>query len=163
MRRPFGAPPGCELLGTTLGRRRARGREAVSAEEAAEVSWFWSPSVAILDVGLPGVDGFRSCRELKQNPDYGGPLAVVLTGQEATTDEVKAAGPDAVICKPYSLLELIRLLDWVSEAAATLVADGGRSGAAPHLLLDLQVRASQSANRVRLLSVDAEPSSRDRG
>ncbi len=110
------------LLRTTLTADEFEVEEAVSAEEAAEVGRFWSPAVVILDVGLPGVDGFTFCRELKQNPVYGAPLVVLLTGQETTTDEVRAAGPDAVMRKPFSPLELIRVLDRVSEPAPALVA-----------------------------------------
>ena len=117
------------LLRTTLTADEFAVEEAVSAEEAAEVGRFWSPAVVILDVGLPGVDGFTFCRELKQNPAYGAPLVVLLTGQETTTDEVTAAGPDAVMRKPFSPLELIRVLDRVSEPAPALVAEPAEADA----------------------------------
>src|SRR2546422_797270 len=70
------------LLRTTLTADEFAVEEAVSAEEAAEVGRFWAPAVVILDVALPGMDGFTFCRELKQNPAYGAPLAVLLTGQD---------------------------------------------------------------------------------
>ena len=117
------------LLRTTLTADEFAVEEAVSAEEAAEVGRFWSPAVVILDVGLPGVDGLTFCRELKQNPAYGAPLVVLLTGQETTTDEVRAAGADAVMRKPFSPLELIRLLDRVSEPAPALVAEPAEADA----------------------------------
>src|SRR3989475_6142487 len=117
------------LLRTTLTADEFVVEEAVSAEEAAELGRFWSPAVVILDVGLPGVDGFTFCRELKENPAYGAPLVVLLTGQETTSDEIKAAGPDAVMRKPFSPLELIRLLDRVSEPAPALVAEAAEADA----------------------------------
>jgi len=117
------------LLRTTLTADEFAVEEAVSAEEAAEIGRFWSPAVVILDVGLPGVDGFTFCRELKENPAYGAPLVVLLTGQETTSDEIKAAGPDAVMRKPFSPLELIRLLDRVSEPASALVAEAAEADA----------------------------------
>lgn len=101
------------LLRTTLAADEFAVEEAVAAEEAAEVARFWSPAVVILDVGLPGMDGLTFCRELKQNPGYGAPLVVLLTGKETTAEEVEDAGPDAVLRKPFSPLELIRLLDRV--------------------------------------------------
>src|SRR6266540_6190034 len=79
------------LLRTTLTADEFAVEEAVSAEEAAEIGRFWSPAVVILDVGLPGVDGFTFCRELKENPAYGAPLIVLLTGQETTSDEIRRA------------------------------------------------------------------------
>ena len=117
------------LLRTTLTADEFEVEEAVSAEEAAEVGRFWSPAVVILDVGLPGVDGFTFCRELKQNPAYGAPLVVLLTGQETTTEEVRAAGPDAVMRKPFSPLELIKVLDRVSEPAPALVGEPAEADA----------------------------------
>jgi DNA-binding response OmpR family regulator len=101
------------LLRTTLAADEFAVEEAVAAEKAAEVARFWSPAVVILDVGLPGMDGLTFCRELKQNPGYGAPLVVLLTGKETTAEEVEDAGPDAVLRKPFSPLELIRLLDRV--------------------------------------------------
>ena len=117
------------LLRTTLTADEFAVEEAVSAEEAAEVGRFWAPAVVILDVGLPGVDGFTFCRELKQNPAYGAPLVVLLTGQETTTEEVRAAGPDAVMRKPFSPLELIKVLDRVSEPAPALVGEPAEADA----------------------------------
>ena len=58
------------LLRTTLGLDEFSIEEASSAEEAAQVGRFWLPAVVILDVGLPGMDGLRFCRELKQNVRY---------------------------------------------------------------------------------------------
>jgi response regulator RpfG family c-di-GMP phosphodiesterase len=104
------------LLRTTLTADEFSVEEAVSAEEAREVARFWSPGTIILDVGLPGMDGLTFCRELKQNPVYGSPHVILLTGQETTTTEVRAAGPDAVLGKPFSPLELIRILSSVGEA-----------------------------------------------
>src|SRR5438132_4981851 len=117
------------LLRTTLTADEFAVEEAVSAEEAAEVGRFWSPAVVILDVGLPGVDGFTFCRELKQNPAYGAPLVVLLTGQDTTPEEVRAAGPDAVMRKPFSPLELIRLLDRVGEPAPAVEAEPAEADA----------------------------------
>ena len=117
------------LLRTTLTADEFAVEEAVSAEEAAEVGRFWAPAVVILDVALPGMDGFTFCRELKRNPAYGAPLVVLLTGQETTTDEVRAAGPDAVMRKPFSPLELIRLLDRVGEPAPAVEAEPAEADA----------------------------------
>src|SRR5207247_7391677 len=67
------------LLRTTLTADEFAVEEAVSAEEAAEVTRFWSPAVVILDVGLPGMDGLAYCRELKRNARKSSPYVVLLT------------------------------------------------------------------------------------
>src|SRR5262245_32453486 len=85
------------LLRTTLGLDEFVVEEASAAEGAAHIARFWSPAVVILDVALPGMDGFRFCRELKRNERYGSPFVLLLTGRDATREEVEQAGPDAVL------------------------------------------------------------------
>jgi ribonuclease P protein subunit RPR2 len=75
----------------------------------------------ILDIGLPGIDGLTFCRELKRSATYGAPLVILLTGAETTEDEVAAAGPDAILRKPFSPLELVTLLDRVSAPVGRTV------------------------------------------
>ena len=111
------------LLRTTLGLDEFVIEEASSAEEAAHVGRFWLPAVVILDVGLPGMDGFRFCRELKENPRYGSPFVLLLTGQEATRDELARAGPDAVLRKPFSPIELVGLLDRLDQPGSVAPAE----------------------------------------
>jgi response regulator RpfG family c-di-GMP phosphodiesterase len=111
------------LLRTTLGLDEFVIEEASSAEEAAQIGRFWLPAVVILDVGLPGMDGFRFCRELKQNERYGTPFVLLLTGQEATAAEIEGAGPDAILRKPFSPIELVGVLDRLGEPGPIAVAE----------------------------------------
>jgi response regulator RpfG family c-di-GMP phosphodiesterase len=111
------------LLRTTLGLDEFAIEEASSAEEAAQIGRFWSPAVVILDVGLPGMDGFRFSRELKQNARYGSPFVLLLTGQDATREEIETAGADAVLRKPFSPIELVGLLDRLGEPGPPAVAE----------------------------------------
>lgn len=141
------------LLRTTLGLDEFVVEEASSAEEAAEVGRFWLPSVVTLDVGLPGMDGLRFCRELKTNPRYGGPFVILLTGQETTRSEVERAGPDAVLRKPFSPIELVGLLDRLGEPAPISVASV-ESGDAEQLLVyarDLNSLLATERHQRRLL------------
>jgi response regulator RpfG family c-di-GMP phosphodiesterase len=104
------------LLRTTLAADEFAVQEAASAEDAADVARFWLPAIVILDIGLPGMDGLTFCRRLKENAAYGAPLVVLLTGAETTAEEIEDAGPDAVLSKPFSPLELIRMLDRLNES-----------------------------------------------
>jgi ribonuclease P protein subunit RPR2 len=111
------------LLRTTLGLDEFVVEEASSAEGAAHIARFWSPAVVILDVALPGIDGFRFCRELKRNARYGSPFVLLLTGRDATSEEIEQAGPDAVLRKPFSPIELVGLLDHLGEPGRITVAE----------------------------------------
>ena len=111
------------LLRTTLAADEFAVEEARSAEEAAGIARFRPPAVVILDIGLPGKDGLTFCRELKRNGTFGAPLVILLTGEETTREEVETAGADAVLRKPFSPLELVALLDRVTEPAIDLAGD----------------------------------------
>lgn len=141
------------LLRTTLGLDEFVVEEAASAEEAAQLGRFWSPEVVLLDVGLPGMDGLSFCRELKRNSSYGAPSVVLLTGRETTRDELDVARPDAVLRKPFSPLELIRVLDRLHEPGPVPVADP--AGADTEQLLvyarDLSSLLANERNQRRLL------------
>nr|MDQ3821967.1 response regulator [Actinomycetota bacterium] len=109
------------LLRATLAPDEFAVEEARSAEDAGAIARFWKPAVVILDVGLPGTDGLTFCRELKGNPSYGTPLVVLLTGAETTSETVDAAGADAMLRKPFSPLELVTVLDRVTDTAGALM------------------------------------------
>jgi two-component system OmpR family response regulator len=64
------------------------------------------PHVVILDVMMPGMDGFEVCRRLKRSR----PVAVImLTAKEEVDDRVKGLtiGADDYLSKPFSFVELL--------------------------------------------------------
>lgn len=71
------------------------------------------PDVVILDIMMPGLDGFEVCRRLKGDPATAGVAVVLLTAR--VDDEARAeagrCGADAFLTKPFSPLELIEQLD----------------------------------------------------
>src|SRR3954447_961440 len=111
------------LLRATLGVDEFVVEEASSAEEAAQIVRFWLPAIVILDVALPGMDGFRFCRELKLSGRYEAPFVLLLTGREAPREEIEQARPDAVLRKPFSPIELVGLLDRLGEPGTVLASE----------------------------------------
>jgi cyclic di-GMP phosphodiesterase len=103
------------LLRTTLAADEFELEEVASAEEAGEAARFWRPSVVLLDVTLPGMDGVAFAKQLTTQPVFGNPTVILLTGADLTTAEARAAGARAMLRKPFSPLELIRLIDEVEE------------------------------------------------
>jgi ribonuclease P protein subunit RPR2 len=108
------------LLSETLAADAFDLRDVASAEEASDTARFWRPSVVLLDVTLPGMDGLAFCKQLADNPAYGSPKVVLLTGTELTTKEAQAAGAHALLGKPFSPLELIRLVEEADETEPDL-------------------------------------------
>ncbi len=109
------------LLRTTLAADEFELEEVASAEEAGEAARFWRPSVVLLDVTLPGMDGLAFTRQLLRQPVYGNPTVILLTGADLTTAEARAAGAHAMLRKPFSPLQLIRLIDELEEPPAELL------------------------------------------
>jgi two-component system CheB/CheR fusion protein len=71
------------------------------------------PHAAIIDVGLPGIDGFEIARRLRRDPTTAVATLVAVTGYGQPRDRSAAleAGFDAHVVKPVKLDELVRVLD----------------------------------------------------
>ena len=85
--------------------------------------------LVLLDVGLPGRDGFAVLRELRQRGER--VPVILLTARDAVPDRVDGldAGADDYVTKPFSFEELLarvraRLRDAGSETSTTLAAGG---------------------------------------
>jgi len=70
------------------------------------------PDVFILDIGLPGMDGFELARRLRAQPETADALLVALTGYGQAHDRVlsRAAGFDRHFVKPVDILDLERAI-----------------------------------------------------
>jgi CheY-like chemotaxis protein len=76
-----------------------------------------SPDVVLLDIGMPGIDGYETCRRIRR--EVGREVKVVaLTGrgQDQDKEEAKQAGFDAHLTKPADVGTLERLLAEASPA-----------------------------------------------
>ncbi len=79
------------------------------AVDGPEGLWFAtenSYAAIVLDVMLPGIDGYELCRRLRADGDW--TPVLMLTARDAVGDRVRGldAGADDYLVKPFSLLEL---------------------------------------------------------
>jgi two-component system, OmpR family, alkaline phosphatase synthesis response regulator PhoP len=67
------------------------------------------PSLVLLDLMLPGLDGLEVCRRIKRNPKTAAVPVIMLTAKGSETDKVVGLelGADDYIVKPFSIKELI--------------------------------------------------------
>ncbi len=93
-------------------------REAHDGPEAIDIAGEFRPDLVLLDIGMPGMDGYEVARRLRAAPHAGGVLLVALTGWGQESDRLKAkeAGFDHHLVKPVDP-EAIRALladpaDW---------------------------------------------------
>jgi DNA-binding response OmpR family regulator len=106
-------------------------------------------SVAVLDIGLPGIDGFEVVRRLRAR---GSNLPVLLlTARDAVEDRVRGLelGADDYLVKPFATAELvarIRALARRNAAPSSILCAG-------HLTLDPDARRARIGARALDLSV----------
>jgi signal transduction histidine kinase/ActR/RegA family two-component response regulator len=69
---------------------------------ALETARAWAPKVGLLDIGLPGIDGYEVARRLRADPETAAMLLVAITGwgQEDDRRRAREAGFDAHFTKP---------------------------------------------------------------
>lgn len=77
---------------------------AVSGEQGLELMDEFGPDLILLDIMLPGQDGFEICRRLKSGSDKRGPQVIMLTARTEENDIVTGLelGADDYITKPFS-------------------------------------------------------------
>jgi CheY-like chemotaxis protein len=91
--------------------------EAADGMEAIEVARERRPSLVFLDVDMPRLNGIETCRQLREDETTGGATIVMLTAAHDDSVEADAeqAGADLFLTKPFSPLELLRLVDQLGE------------------------------------------------
>ncbi len=75
-------------------------------DQALAVAARFRPDIAILDIMMPGADGYEVCRRLRGRPDLG---ILMLTAKDDLTDRVQGLdlGADDYLVKPFHFEELL--------------------------------------------------------
>ena len=104
------------LLLEVLGHQVEIARDGLQGLSAAQS---FAPDVIVLDIGLPGIDGFEVARRLREQPSFRNVLLIALSGYAKNPNDPRAAsaGFDHYLMKPPDLTVL-----------RTLIADYQRSG-----------------------------------
>ena len=94
--------------------------EAGDGVEALEVARRERPSVVFLDVDMPRLNGIEACRQLRADDATADATIVMLTAAhgDSVESDAEQAGADLFLTKPFSPLDLLRLVDQLSERQA---------------------------------------------
>jgi CheY-like chemotaxis protein len=86
---------------------------AGSGEEALEISEAFQPNIIILDIMMPGIDGYETCRRLRQKSHLRKTKIIMVTAKAMINERVSGyhSGADDYITKPFEDIELIRKVD----------------------------------------------------
>lgn len=132
--------------------------EAADAAQGLEMVRTAQPDVAIVDIGLPDMDGIELTRQLKLVPEDGGaePKVLILTlnDNEEVVLAAFGAGADSYCMKDVSLDQLVEALrvthegnSWIDPAIARVVLQQTRAGQAsgidPHATVSINAAAPE--------------------
>lgn len=83
--------------------------EAENGLQAIELARTSNPDIVLLDVMMPGIDGFETCRRLKASPETLHIPVVMLTALDKQSDKVMGleAGADDFLSKPFEEVALM--------------------------------------------------------
>jgi CheY-like chemotaxis protein len=104
-------PDSANSLGMVLEVEGHEVESVYSAQDALERVESFKPDVVLLDIGLPGMDGYEVARRLRARPGFERVRLVALTGygQAEDRERTRSAGFDGHLVKPvdFSLLEQV--------------------------------------------------------
>lgn len=95
--------------------------QALDGFDAGKAIGDHKPDLVILDINLPGINGFKLCRQIKADENLSRPIVVAITGVDdpQMDQEAEDAGVDAFLRKPFELEALPDLIEELAERRAT--------------------------------------------
>jgi CheY-like chemotaxis protein len=102
---------------------RASGHEVQTAHDglaAVQAAINYRPDIVLLDIGLPGLNGYEVAKQIRQHPELKHVVLVALTGYGQDSDRQASgqAGFTHHIVKPARFEELQKILATVAEQVA---------------------------------------------
>ncbi len=99
-------------------------KDAITGEDGLALFQQWVPDIVLLDVDMPGIDGFEVCEAIRAHPD-GHNLAVVMVTRFDDVESIRrayAAGATDFITKPINWSVLPYRVRYLMRAAINTVA-----------------------------------------
>jgi signal transduction histidine kinase/ActR/RegA family two-component response regulator len=97
---------------------------AASGPDALRVAADFRPDVGVLDIGLPGIDGYELARRLRETNATIRLVALTGYGQDADVEAATRAGFDAHFAKPVPIASLLEALTGASRQHSRLNVGG---------------------------------------
>jgi two-component system cell cycle response regulator len=136
---------------------------AQDGEDALSLAASWKPDLILLDVMMPGMDGFETCRELKRDPATRQIPVVMVTSLDANAERVRGldAGADDFLTKPVDFTTLLARTRALVRLKRLLDEWRVRGDTARALGLDADAAAQPSVVGARALVVDDDDAAAD--
>ena len=113
-------PDGREMVAEYLAFRGFTVIQASTGAEAIELARKHRPRLILMDLGMPGLDGWQTTRQLKADARTKGCVIIALTAHALASQHATAltAGCDDVIAKPFDLATLAARVDTIVNGNA---------------------------------------------
>src|SRR5690606_17637081 len=106
-----------EMLRAYLKRAGYQVEEANSGEQALAQVAKRAPALIMLDVQMPLMDGYETCRRLKQDPATSKiPVLMITAHEDGDSDRARAAGASDVVRKPFDVQALLSMIERLLSA-----------------------------------------------
>jgi len=123
-------PANLTVLSAILGKRGYRARPAINGALALKAAQKAAPDLILLDVQMPGLDGYEVCRQLKADAQTRAIPVIFISALDDVLDKVEAfqVGGVDYITKPFQIEEVLArvenqlALHQQREAIASLLA-----------------------------------------
>jgi len=95
------------LLSEDFDKEIATARDGFSAGKTVGT---FGPDIVILDLMLPGLDGFEVCRNIRQDPKTSHIKILAITGYDTpeNVEKILRSGADAYLAKPFEMEDLLK-------------------------------------------------------
>ena len=142
------------LIRLTLERAGYTCDEAATGTEAADKIEANTYDLALLDIMLPGIDGFEVCRRIRATNAAIG--IIMLTARSQEMDKVTGlmTGADDYVTKPFSPAELTARVDALMRRSGGGVVDAGEIDQPPFLLNTRNRTLEKNGQRIKLTQVE---------
>ncbi len=96
------------------------GHSVLTAANGEQALRLWNderPDVVLLDIGMPGMDGYEVCQRLRQRDPEQTTAIIMFTARSSEADKQRALelGADEYVTKPVSIKHLVTLIESMSR------------------------------------------------
>ena len=127
---------------------------ASDANDGIKIAKKYNPSIILLDINMPKIDGFMTCRTLKRNVDTKNIPVIFLTGEKSKEHIQKAikVGVSGYIVKPFMPKDLLTRLREImeSEEPLRLKDSKGKEG----FKVDLKILVVNDSSTMRKIFIN---------
>lgn len=92
-------------------------RVAETGEQALEIIPAYEPDLILLDIMLPGIDGYEVCQKIRKNPKFNRIKIIFISAMARSIDVAKGMelAADEYITKPFSTADVVKKIKTLLE------------------------------------------------